>query len=210
MIVANSSSAVLADPVPADRILKVVLAYEDAEAVRRAQRACFTLARMGHVQIRVPMETWQFDLLQVAAMLFLAAQAAQGCDLVVLAPQNPGRLPDTVQLWIRSMLKAVAPPLGLLVLQRPGPEPGKWRRHSEIPEHPLTGLDSAMRFPCWNLEADPPVRAWLEPEYPPHALAAVMRTVLGAKEPGPSSGGAEASALDGGTPGDDHGGPGSE
>jgi hypothetical protein len=163
----------------ADFALRVVLAYEDLEAVRRAHRACGTIASMGKAMLSAPVEMWQFDLLRIATMRDLATQAAATCDLVVLAPQNHGGLPEVMLSWIRAFLRYPdARPKSLLVLQGPGPNPERRRRYAEMSEHPLKAIVTEINIPWWNLEAEAPYREWAEPSYNRDDLRQIAQTLF--------------------------------
>jgi hypothetical protein len=82
----------------------VVVAYEDYDAGKRAQRACQQLLEMAHLDQALSTDLWKFDMLKLGAMRDAAAEEAAGADFLVLAPQEGAALPAGVRNWVRRSL----------------------------------------------------------------------------------------------------------
>ena len=91
----------VADPIPGGRpAFRVVIAYEDFAAAKRAMDACkILLPQLGSaVEFRSGM--WKFDLLRNAKLNQIAASDALDADLIIVATSQNADLPVEVKKWI--------------------------------------------------------------------------------------------------------------
>jgi len=157
-------------------VIRLVLAYEDFEAGKRAQRACQQLAPPASPDTAVNLDSWKFDLLKLPSMRTMAAQAVAGSDLVILAPHDGETLPCFVLEWIRLTLRHSATrPKGLLLLMGLDPED---QEPLLATKHPLKELAARSGIPFWCLHPEAPNDAWEEPGYAPGELERVAQAIF--------------------------------
>ena len=155
--------------------IHLVLAYEDFEAGKRAQRACQQLAQLASPDTAVNPDSWKFDLLRLPAMRTMAARSAGESDLVVLALHDGETLPSFVLEWIRLTLRSTARrPKALMLLMGPAPEESE---SLSATKHPLNELVTRSGILCWRLQPEVRNGAWEEPSYAPEDLEPVVRAI---------------------------------
>lgn len=142
--------------------VSVVVAYEDYDAGKRAQKACQQLLQLTHLEKSLSTDLWKFDMLKLRAMRAAAVEEAAEADLLVVAPQDGADLPVGVREWIQESLLHPLRPQALLVLAGPA------RKYYERPppaELQLEQIAALVRCPFWCLRLEPPAGAWSEPAY---------------------------------------------
>ncbi len=85
-------------------MFRVLVAYEDIAASRRAAATCqYLTGQMGDaVECRTSM--WKFDLLEHPTLRELAADDASEADVIVLAAGRADTLPGAVMAWFEAWL----------------------------------------------------------------------------------------------------------
>src|SRR5271155_3572162 len=78
----------------------VVVAYEDIEAGKHAQRICDFLMEHLDEECRFLNQMWNFDTLAVPSLRQKAADDAALADLVVISCHGSEDLPIDVKAWI--------------------------------------------------------------------------------------------------------------
>ena len=99
--------------------ISVVVAYEDFDAGKRAQRTCQQILQLAHLEKTLSTDLWKFDMFKLRGMWAAAAEEAAGADLLVVAPQDGADLTDNVREWILASLLDLLRPKALLVLAGP-------------------------------------------------------------------------------------------
>jgi hypothetical protein len=157
-------------------VIRLVLAYEDFEAEKRAHRACQQLGRAAGSDTSVNLDSWKFDVLKLPAMRKMATLAAGEAQLVVLASQDGETLPSGVLEWIRLTLRHdTTRPKALLLLMGPAPEDLEFLPAAK---HPLRDLAARSGIPFWCLRPEAPNDAWEDPCYSPTDLERVTRAIF--------------------------------
>ena len=111
-----SNSAVSAPERRAIPAFKVVVAYEDFATGLEAKRACdFVSASFTH-EWTVLSQMWKFELLGVAELRQLAAQAATMANLIIVACHGDRELPADVKTWIETWRASKGDAVGLIGL----------------------------------------------------------------------------------------------
>jgi hypothetical protein len=153
----------------------ILIAYEDFETGKRAQRVCREIAEAARSDAAIGPDAWKFDLLRLPPMRKLAVQEAAKANLLVLAPRDGEALPPFVLDWIRLSLQHVPRrPKVLLVLLGPLPEIGGDASPAELQLRTI-GTQAKVSMRCLHLE--PPNGEWSEPGYAPGDLAAVAQAI---------------------------------
>jgi hypothetical protein len=154
--------------------VRVVVAYEDYDAGKRAQHACQQIAEMAQLDQQMSSDLWKFDMLNLSAMRETATEEASGADLLVLAPHDGLELPGRVLDWLQASLSPPRYPKALLVLLGPEADQG-WAP-------PLTDqmktLATQANVPCWCIKLEPPNGAWAEPVYASDVLQQIAQEVF--------------------------------
>jgi len=155
---------------------RLVLAYEDSKAWMRARPACQQIYRNAIPGPLPALDSWKFDWLAFPSMGTLAAQAAAGADLVVLAPHEREKLPCSVKEWIRSTIAPPSqPPKAWLVLMGPGIE---YPNPLQANDQPLRELATTIGVSFWFIDPVAPTRRWFEPGHSSVDLDLVSRAIL--------------------------------
>lgn len=155
---------------------RVVVAYEDYAACKRAEQAVRELLQPNHNHVTRNVGLWKFEMLELRAMRAAASEETAGVDLLVIAPKNGAELPMSVQEWVRVNLAQPSRPKALLVLAGLAPQ-----EYEQVPpvESQLQQIAAQVRCPYWCLHLEPPEGKWSEPAYPDAALEQIAQAVFG-------------------------------
>jgi hypothetical protein len=153
----------------------MVVAYEDYGAGKRAQHACQQILEMAHLDKKLSVDLWKFDMFKLRAMREAAAEEAAGAELLLLAPNGDSELPVSVQEWLQLSLQHPYRPKALLVLL--GPDPEDIERPPKV-AYQLKTLAVQLSVPFWCLQLEAPSGAWSEPDYVLKDLERVAQTVF--------------------------------
>jgi hypothetical protein len=163
--------------------LRVVVAYEDYDAGKRAQRACQQLIELACLELQAATtDLWKFDMLKLKAMRAAAIEETAGADLLVVATQDGAAPPARVWDWVRRSLMHSSPPRAMLLLF--GPTPAD-QESTPAADPPLKRLAVGLGVPFWSIHPEAPNGAWSEPGYSAEDLERVAR-VISAQHPRPS------------------------
>lgn len=154
--------------------VRVVVAYEDYDADKRAHHACQQILQAVQRDKDLSPAFWKFDMLKLRAMRDAAAEEAAGADLLVLAPGG-SNLPVGVLEWVESSLQHPRCLKALLVLLAPDSEDIETTPKAA---HRLKALAGQLRVPFWCLQLETPSRAWSEPNYVLKELERVAQAVF--------------------------------
>jgi hypothetical protein len=154
--------------------VRVVVAYEDYGAAKRAQRTCQQLFEMARLDQTSSTNMWKFDMLKLRAMRAAAIEEGSGADLLVLATQDGAVLPAGVWDWVRRSLMHSAPPRAMLLLFGPTPED---QESTPAADPPLRKLAVRLGVAFWSLHPEAPDGAWSEPGYAAGDLELVARAI---------------------------------
>jgi len=171
----SSPSLPTKDANPPSRV-RVVVAYEDYDAGKRAQRACQQLLEMARLDLQASSpDLWKFDMLKLKGMRAAAIEAAAGADLVVLATQDGATVPAGVWDWVERSLLHSSPPRAMLLLFGPSPEDQEF-----VPtaDPPVRKLAVRLAVPFWSFHPEAPSGAWSEPGYAPGDLESVAQALF--------------------------------
>jgi hypothetical protein len=161
----------------------VIVAYEDYDAGKRAQRACRQLLEMARLDFQAAStDLWKFDMLKLKAMRAAAIEEASGADLLVLATHDGAVLPAGVWDWVQRSLMRSAPPRAMLLLFGPTPED---QESTPAADPPLRKLAVRLGVAFWSLHPEAPDGPWSEPGYAAGDLELVARAIS-AQPPPPS------------------------
>jgi hypothetical protein len=155
--------------------IRVMVAYEDYDAGKRAQQACQKIIESVHLDQELSPDLWKFDMLKLRTMCEAAADEVAGADLLVVAPCSELSLPAGVQEWIRSSLQHPCRPKALLFLVGPDSEDFETSNQAA---YQLKELAEQLSLPCWCLPLDTSNGAWSEPVYLPQDLQRVAQAVF--------------------------------
>ncbi len=155
--------------------VRIVVAYEDYDAGKRAHHACQQILQAVHLNKELSADFWKFDMFKLRAMREAATEEAAGADLLVLAPLGGANLPVGVQEWIESSLRHPCRPKALLVLL--GPDPEDIERPPKV-AYQLKTLAVQRSVPFWCLQLEAPSGAWSDPDYVHQDLERVAQTVF--------------------------------
>ena len=155
--------------------IRVVVAYEDYDAGKRAQRTCQQILQLAHLEKSFSTDLWKFDMLELRAMREAATDEAADAALLVVAPHDDDNLPAGLREWIERSLLQPLRPKALLVLAGSPP-----RNHEEKTPTELQLERAAAQVNCayWCLHLDPPDGAWSEPAYPMAELQPVAQALF--------------------------------
>lgn len=78
--------------------VRVFIAYDHPEAASRAELACARLQQNSGFDIGVKL--WRFDILKHPEALQAVEQDATGADMVMVAWNGPGKLPQPAMHWL--------------------------------------------------------------------------------------------------------------
>lgn len=159
----------------ANNPIRIVVAYEDCDAGKRAHQACQQILELAHLSKDLSADLWKFDMLQLRALRETAAEDAAGADLLVLAPQDGSELPGTVLEWIQLSLMQPRHPKALLVLLAQDPDNYDWVPQATCQ---LKMLAAKRGVPFWCLQLESPNGAWSEPIYRPGDLDRIAQQVF--------------------------------
>jgi hypothetical protein len=160
-----------------------VVAYEDYDAGKRAQRACRQLLELARLDLQAAStDLWKFDMLKLKAMRAAAIEETAGADLLVVATQDGAAPPAGVRDWVQRSLMHSSPPRAMLLLFGPTPED---QETTPAADPPLRKLAVRSGVPFWHLHPEAPDGAWSEPGYAAEDLEQVAR-VISAQHPPPS------------------------
>jgi hypothetical protein len=161
----------------------VVVAYEDYDAGKRAQRACQQLLEIARLDLQASStDLWKFDMLKLKAMRATAIEESAGADLLVLATQDGAALPVGVRDWVQRSLMHSSPPRAMLLLFGPTPED---QESAPAGDHPLRKLAVRSGVPFWSFHPEAPDGAWSKPGYAAQDMEQVAR-IISAQHPPPS------------------------
>jgi hypothetical protein len=152
----------------------VVVAYEDYEAGKRAQRTCKQLLQLGHLDTAPSADLWKFDMFKFRAMREAAVEETAGADLLVVALLGGTELPSGVREWVHESLQHPSRPKALLVLAGPVLKDEEITPPAELE---LERVASKARCPYWCLHLEPPEGAWSDPAYPIADLEGVAQAL---------------------------------
>ena len=155
--------------------VRIVVAYEDYDAGKRAHHACQQILQAVHLDKELSPDFWKFDMFKLRAMCDAAAEEAAEADLLVLAPHDRSNLPVGVQEWIESSLQHPCRPKALLVLL--GPDPENMETTTQVARQ-LKALAVQQSVPFWCLQLENPSRPWSDPDYVHQDLERVAQTVF--------------------------------
>lgn len=155
--------------------VRVVVAYEDCGAEKRARIACQQILQAAHLDGELSLDRWKFEMFKLRAMRDAAVEEAAGADLLMMALHDGSMLPAGVQAWIQSSLLHSRRPKSLVVLL--GPDSENLAAHPQIANR-LKALAAQLRVPFWCLQLETPNMAWSEPNYVLKELESIAQAVF--------------------------------
>lgn len=84
--------------------IKVVIAYDNLETAKRAERVYERLAGNLSATFDFQQRLWRFDVLEEDALCAEAARDAANADIVIVAMKDDSRVPEAVRRWLESFL----------------------------------------------------------------------------------------------------------
>lgn len=87
------------------RPLRVVIAYDDVAAGKRAMRVMTTLAKSLGDDLDFEPLPWSFNLLSDVDWRKVAASEAVNADVLIMATSNADPLPEAVGLWAETAIR---------------------------------------------------------------------------------------------------------
>lgn len=93
-----------ADSPDANQALRVVIAYNDLAAGKRAMRVMASLGNGLGDDIELEPLPWSFDLLEDVDWRGVATRDAVNADIVIVATSDTRPLPPAVKLWVEEIV----------------------------------------------------------------------------------------------------------
>ena len=96
-------------------VFRVVIAYDDFAAGKRAMDTCNFLASQFAGEIELRSSMWKFDVLRSTKLSQIAVDDAIDADVIIVANRRDSGLPDEVKSWVNSWVPRKRDPAAALV-----------------------------------------------------------------------------------------------
>lgn len=138
--------------------LRVVIAYDDAAAGKRAMRTMGNLTKGLADEIKLQPLPWRFDLLADTDWFRVAASDAVNADILIIATSSAKPLPDAVGRWVEDAISqkrgTSAAVVALFGPEENPDELGSSRLHGIQTAAERAGLDFFAPGPRHELDGD--------------------------------------------------------
>lgn len=96
-------------------VFRVVMAYDDFAAGKRAMDTCNFLVSQFEGEIELRSSMWKFDVLRSTKLSQIAADEAVEADVIIVANAKDGGLPEEVKEWVNGWVERKRGPAAALV-----------------------------------------------------------------------------------------------